>query len=347
MDSEKNGIMTIDPHHPTRWGIISTGLISNDFCLALRTFPAEQHQIVAVGARSLEDANNFAKKHNISGAYGCYEDVANDPNVDIVYIGTIHPLHCKISKMMLLAGKAVLCEKPMAMSAAEAQEVINTAHETQKLFVEGFWSRFFPVYDQLHKEIVAGNSVGEIRLLTVEFGVKFDWETNKRMSEKEFGGGVTLDIGCYAIQMANFVFHQEYPERIVASGVLHETGVDKQVSVTLHYKNDKMAVILVSGECILSNSATIYGTDGQIRIPAKFWCPLTLETPNKIYQYQLPETSEPTYFENSAGFAFEINRIREALIEGKTETSQMTHDDSILIAKIQDEILNQLGVRYE
>lgn len=330
---------------PTRWGIISAGKISSDFCIALRTLPRTEHEIVAVAARKLDDAEAFAKRHGVKKAYGSYESLAADPDVEIAYIGSIHPKHCEQSLMLLEAGKHVLCEKPMGMSAAETKKILKAAKEKKLFFAEGFWSRHFPAYDQLRQELAA-NPIGDIRLVSVDFGFAFDWETVERVAKKECGGGVILDIGCYGIQLASLVFKKERPERIVANGVLYSTGVDRSVSVTLFYKGGRMAQILITGDSLLSNTAHIYGTTGTLTLP-NFWCPSELKTPSKTFSYPLPEPPEKTHFTNSVGFVYQINSVRKALLEGKTEVSQIDHEDSLLIAEIQDEILRQVGVAYD
>jgi dihydrodiol dehydrogenase / D-xylose 1-dehydrogenase (NADP) len=211
----------------THWGIVGAGKISNDFCLAIGTFPAHEHDIVAVAARRQEDADSFAQKHGIKHAYADYAAIAADANVDVVYIGVLHPRHAELSMLMLSAGKHVVCEKPMAMSASEARRVIDTARANKKLFLEGFWSRFFPAYNQLRTELEQG-SIGEVRALSVHFGVKFEESETSRVINKEMGGGVALDIGCYAVQLANLVFNMERPEKIFVHGSLFSTGVDKK-----------------------------------------------------------------------------------------------------------------------
>uniref|UniRef100_A0A0P4WE36 Trans-1,2-dihydrobenzene-1,2-diol dehydrogenase n=1 Tax=Scylla olivacea TaxID=85551 RepID=A0A0P4WE36_SCYOL len=120
----------------TRWGIISAGLISSDFVSAMQVLPKEEHQVVAVAARSLQDAKNFAAKFDIEKAYGSYSEVANDPNVDVVYIGTIQTYHLPVATEMLKAGKAVLCEKPLCMNVRETRQLIQTAQECGVFFME-------------------------------------------------------------------------------------------------------------------------------------------------------------------------------------------------------------------
>jgi len=159
------------------------------------------------------------------------------------------------------------------------------------------------------------------------------------------GGGVTLDIGCYAIQLANLIFNMERPEKIFVHGYKFPTGVDKKFSATLMYKDDRIAQFLIAGDCQLSNIAVISGTEGSIEIP-QFWCPTEITTPSGTQKYDLPVLSDPTVSSSSAGLAYQITAVREALLSGLTEMPEVKHADSILIAEIMDEFLRQLDVTY-
>jgi dihydrodiol dehydrogenase / D-xylose 1-dehydrogenase (NADP) len=247
--------------------------------------------------------------------------------------------------MALAAGKHVLCEKPMSLTAKNARKVFEFAQEKKLLFVEAFWSRFFPAYKQLRHELASG-SIGEIKGVNASFGLKFNWETNERLQKKELGGGVTKDIGCYPVQLSCLVFGNERPEKIYVQGSLLTTGVDRCAHVMLCYKDGRTAQLTVTGDSLLPNKALIYGTNGVIEIGHPFWCPLTLTTPTKTYEYDLPKTPEPTIFRNSAGLIYEIQAVRQAILEGKSQVSEISQEDSLLIAEIQDEILQQLGVSF-
>lgn len=311
----------------------------------MRTLPPQEHQLVAVAARELSSAENFAKKHGVTRAYNSYQSVADDPDVDVVYIGTMHSNHVELSLMALTAGKHVLCEKPMSLLAADARKVVSFARDKKLLFVEGFWSRFFPAYKQLRQELAAG-TVGEVQGLMVSFGYQPQWDKNERVFRKDLGGGVTKDIGVYPVQLACLVFNDEKPEKILTHGHLHTTGVDRTAHVLLGYKDGRTAQCTITGECHLPNTATIYGTKGCLELAAPFWCPTSLKTPTQLYEYSLPVTSEPTRFKNSAGFVYEIQAVRQGILAGLLELPEISHSNSLLIADIQDEILAQLGNTY-
>ena len=154
-----------------RWGICAAGLISNDFVVSLKALPASDHQVVAVGARSLERAQQFAATHGIPRAYGSYEEVAADPEVDVVYVGTIHPTHLATSTMALSKGKPVLCEKPLTMNVRDTETLISIAKESGLFFMEANWMRFFPVMAEVRK-LLAENAIGEVKHINVTFSFR-------------------------------------------------------------------------------------------------------------------------------------------------------------------------------
>lgn len=326
------------------WGIISTGRIANDFCLAMNSILENGHKIIAVSSRNIKDAKMFAEKYNILRYYGDYKEILQEKEVDIVYIACVNSLHAELSKFFLSAGKAVLCEKPMTTTFEDTLEVIECAKKFEILFVEGFWTRYFPAYKQLRKELKQ-QTIGNIRLVHIEFGVPFDWISSERISRKDLGGGITLDIGCYAIQLACLIFKNKYPSKIIANGTLHnDTGVDNQVAVTLLYDDQASAQILLNGSCALSNSATIYGTLGKIFIPSPFWCPSELQTPSHNFTFEIPSSDNKYEYINSGGLIYEIEAVREAFISGLKEMPEITLDECLLISKIQSEILHQINV---
>ena len=136
-----HGVHAVKNMAALRWGICSAGKISHDFLVGLKALPETSHSIQAVAARSLESAQAFATKHAIPRAYGSYEELAKDPKLDVIYIGTIHPSHLSCARMMLEAGKAVLCEKPLTMNAEDTKQLIALAREKNVFLMEGVWMR--------------------------------------------------------------------------------------------------------------------------------------------------------------------------------------------------------------
>ncbi|KAF3686835.1 Trans-1,2-dihydrobenzene-1,2-diol dehydrogenase [Channa argus] len=200
----------------TRWGICSAGRISHDFTVALKSLPAEDHQVVAVAARKLDDAQEFAKKHSISRAYGSYEELARDPDIDVVYVGVIHPYHLSTCLLFTNAKKNVLCEKPLAMNAKEVQEILASAKRNNVFLMEAVWTRFFPSSVEI-RGLLAQGKVGEVKMVRSEFGAPL--KHIARSVQKELGGGAVLDLGIYCLQFIAMVPSNMWcPTSLVVNG---------------------------------------------------------------------------------------------------------------------------------
>ncbi|KAM9366257.1 trans-1,2-dihydrobenzene-1,2-diol dehydrogenase [Symphorus nematophorus] len=328
----------------TRWGICSAGKISHDFTVALKSLPPEDHQVVAVAARKLEDAQEFAKKHSISRAYGSYDELARDPDIDVVYVGVIHPYHLSTCLLFTNAKKNVLCEKPLAMNTKEVKEILASAKKNDVFLMEAVWTRFFPVSAEIRR-LLAQGEVGEVKMVRSEFCVPVTHVP--RSVQKELGGGAMLDLGVYCLQFTCMVYNGEKPECIQATGVCMETGVDETVVVTLKFSNNRMAVFTSSSALHLPNDAVIVGTKGMIKVPDHMWCPTTLVVNGKESQYPVPEPYLPINFINSTGMRYEAEEVRQCLLKGLKESAVMSHADSILLAEVEDEVRRQVGVVYK
>lgn len=325
----------------TRWGIASSGKISQDFVNALSTYDSG-HTVVAVAARSLDSAKEFAEKHNIPKAYGGYGDLANDPEVEVVYVGAINPAHLEICKLMLNSGKHVLCEKPLAMNVKETKELVELARSKKLFFMEALWTRFVPAYVKLREELAA-KSIGDIRSVNVQFGVVI---TSDRVFKKELGGGATLDIGVYAIQFASLAFGGERPIKVLAGGHLNDHGTDEAVSVTFLYSGGKTATLAMHTKVDFNNHAWVYGTKGGITVTSPFWSSQKIITPENEFYFPYPEAKQPFNFTNSIGLRYEAQHVRECLEKGLTESPVIPLDETLLLAELMEEVRKQVGVDY-
>jgi dihydrodiol dehydrogenase / D-xylose 1-dehydrogenase (NADP) len=247
------------------WGIISAGLISQDFCAALSTLDSNNHKIVAIGARNLDDAKKLADRYSVENYYDSYDAVNDNDKVNIVYVGNVNSKHKEACLKAIEKGKHVLCEKPMTLNSVEQEEVLKLAKENGVFFMEAIWTRFFPAIDRLREELKNG-SIGEVRMVQASFFVNICHI--ERVRNKELGGGGILDLGIYPIQFACMVFNHEIPEEITASGHLMPTGVDECVNITLKYSNQRMAAITVSTNCSPQphGSSVIAGDKGLLQV---------------------------------------------------------------------------------
>ncbi|KAG8434000.1 hypothetical protein GDO86_012382 [Hymenochirus boettgeri] len=325
----------------TRWGICSAGKISNDFLVALDTLPIQEHQVMAIAARDMEKAKNFAETHNIPKAYGSYEDLAKDPDIDVVYVGALHIVHRDIVLIFLQNGKNVLCEKPMAVNAAQVRELVAAARKNNVFLMEAFWSRFFPAYEEI-RDLLTQNAIGDVKFVRAEIGRALTHVP--RMSVKELGGGATLNIGCYLVQFALMVFNGERPECVTAKGFLHETGVIETVSIILQYPNKWQATLSCSFIAGLTDQAVICGSKGIIQVPSRIWCPTSIIVNGTERTFPLPPSSKPHHYPNATGLSYEAEHVRQCLLKGLKESPIMSLADSEMVASIMDEVHKQFGI---
>jgi dihydrodiol dehydrogenase / D-xylose 1-dehydrogenase (NADP) len=276
-----------------RWGICGAGKISSDFVVGIKTRPSSEHTVVAVAARSVESSAKFAAVHRIAKQYGSYEDLARDAEVDVVYVGTIHPTHHQCVKLMLESGKSVLCEKPLTMTQLDTTALIQTAKDCGKFLMEGMWTRFFPAVAEVRRRL-SNESIGEVKVVQANFGFKrSDNSGTSRLDDPNLGGGAVLDVGVYPISLATMVF-KERPSSIHATGWLTSTGVDEFAAITLYYKGGRVAQLSCSIGVDLLNEAAVFGTKGKMKLLKPFWCPTKLETPDV-------RLTKVTYLHHNAG----------------------------------------------
>ncbi|AWP01881.1 Hypothetical protein SMAX5B_013150 [Scophthalmus maximus] len=327
----------------TRWGLCGAGKISHDFSVAMRTLPPGDHQIAVIASRSLERAKEFAGKHGIPKAYGGYEELASDPDVDVVYLGVLHTEHWRVGLLFLNAGKNVLCEKPFAMNSRQVKELAAAAKKNEVFLMEAIWSRCFPVHAEVRR-LLAEEAVGEVKLVRACFGSP--QLHIPRSVEKELGGGALLDIGVYCLQFVLMVFGGERPESIQATGVLLDSGVDESVVVVMKFSRKRMALCSFSIAARLPNDAVISGTKGSITVLGPMHCPTTLVVNDRQTEYPLPEPSLPLNFTNSTGLRYEADEVRQCLLQGLLESPRMPLAESVLLTEIMDEIRKQVGVVF-
>ncbi|CAE1171550.1 DHDH [Acanthosepion pharaonis] len=326
-----------------KWGICGAGNICNDFCSALQLLNHDDHQITAVAARDIDRAQKFAEKFKIPKAFGCYDDLAKEPTVDIVYIGVINFEHCRLSILMLNNGKHVLCEKPATLNLKELEKVLKVAKDKQLFFMEALWSRFFPAYEKV-RNALDSKSLGEVRYVQAEFC--HPMIHCEHVNKRELGGGGLLYIGIYTIQWALLAF-KEKPDKIFAVGHLHETGVDQSATIIFKYKGGQMANLTYNTEFQSECTASICGTKGRIQLPYPFWCPTKVTINEEEMEFPLSSGEFKFNLVNSAGLSYEAECVRKCIEKGQLECPLFPHSESITLMTIMDEVRRQLGVKYD
>jgi dihydrodiol dehydrogenase / D-xylose 1-dehydrogenase (NADP) len=320
-----------------RWGILGTGNIAIQFAIDLRV--VSDAQLFAVGSRVADTARNFADSFNVPRSYSSYEQLINDPDIDVVYIATPNTLHMENTIACIKAGKAVLCEKPFALNTKQAKRMIDTARKEKVFLMEAMWTRFLPLVTQV-RDWLKQDSIGELRIFRANFGFKANWIPEHRLFNPQLGGGALLDIGVYCVSMASMVFGRQ-PSKIASIAHMAPTGVDEQSAFVFDYGNKALAVITCAFSTDITSDATISGTDGSIYIGPRFYRPtqVTLSVTGK----------EPQKIEKPLaghGYGYEAQAVCELLQAGKLESDIMPLDETMAIIKTMDKIRNQWGLKY-
>ena len=251
-----------------RWGIIGTGFIAGEFARGLKSVSSAQ--LLGIASRKATNAETFAQIFQVSRFYHSCEELVQDPDIDVVYIGTPNHTHKDLCLMCLSAGKPVLCEKPFTINAQEAREVIEEARRQQLFCMEAMWMRFMPLIQQV-KTMVEQGAIGDIKLLTADFGYIVGKNSSSHLNTPEQGGGVLLDRGIYGLSLAYYLLGA--PSAISAQANLLPNGVDEQSSVLLNYSQGTLALLSQSLATTSSNQAIISGTKGKITIDELFIMP--------------------------------------------------------------------------
>lgn len=248
-----------------RWGILGTGFVAGEFAKGLLTL--KNAQLLGVASRTSSNAQAFANVFKVERVYDSYEQLVKDPDIDVVYIATPQETHKDLSILCLEAGKPILCEKPFALNAQEAREVIELARQKQLFCMEAMWMRFMPLIQEV-KAIIDRGEIGEVKMLMADFGNPVAYDPNSRLFNPQLGGGALLDRGVYCLSLAYYLLGA--PTNIVSSAAIGETGADEQSSVILNYSQGKLAVLTQSLRTYSSNEAVIMGEKGKICIHELF-----------------------------------------------------------------------------
>jgi predicted dehydrogenase len=326
----------IEDPRPIRWGIASTGGIAAAFTRGLARLP--DAEVIAVASRTPEGADRFAFDHAIPHRHASYESMADDEDVDIVYIGTPHSRHCDDALLYLDAGKHVLCEKPFAINEEQATRMADAARENQRFSMEAIWSRFLPAYVQL-REIVSSGRVGAIHMIEASFGFRASFDPAHRLFALELGGGALLDVGLYPVQLAHMLLG--VPDDVTATAEIGETGVDEQIAVVMSYDDGPMAVAMAAIRANLPSTAHIGGREGNIVLPAMLHHPAYLEVHGARGAVERIDTPM-----EGNGLHYQAEEVHRCLRAGLLESSVMPLADSRAIARTMDRARADIGLRY-
>ena len=330
---------------PLRWGLLAAGGIAKAFCAGLAQ--TDSGICAAVASRSLDKARAFAKEFNIPVAYGSYEEMLADPQIDAAYISTPHPLHAEWTIKAADAGKHILCEKPMSMSWADTMTVVEAARRNDVFLMEAFMYRCTPQTARL-VELIREGAVGVVRTIDATFAYDCGWKPESRQLNPALGGGGILDVGCYAVSMARLIagiaLGQDVAEPIEVMGAGHvgKTGVDEWAAGTLLFADDIVARIATGVQCTQDNKVIIHGSSGRIEVPEPWFCHGREAGESTI----IVKGEAVSVAADRSIYAYEAD-IVAANIERRQGTSPaMTTADSIGQAKAVDAWLDAVGVQY-
>ncbi|MEI6169016.1 MAG: Gfo/Idh/MocA family oxidoreductase [bacterium] len=319
-----------------RWGILGPGRIAKKFALGLQSVP--DAKLVAVGSRTPGKAEALAAEFGAPRVHASYEALAADPEVDVVYVATPHPMHLEAAMLCMKAKKAVLCEKPFTLNARDSQELIECARRENVFLMEAMWTRFLPPMVQV-REWLARGAIGEPRMVMADFGFRTDWNPQGRALNPHLGGGALLDVGIYPLALASMVFGGA-PLMITGQCHLGETGVDEQSAMVLSYPGGALAVLTCAVRTHTAHEARIMGTEGSIYLPG-FWhaTEATLTIPGKG-----SETAAPVRVGN--GYNYEAVEVGNCLRAGLKESRIMPLSETLTTMRTMDELRRQWGLVY-
>ena len=318
-----------------RWGVLGPGTIANDFTAAIHRYTDQR--VVAVASRSSERAARFADAHGVDRPYARIEDLLADPDVDIVYIATPHSEHHRLALMSLAAGKHALIEKPMALSAALAQEIAEAAITADRFAAEAIWTRYLPQFDVLRQVLDRGD-LGDVRLATADVGWQTPADTPPRSIPHAPGGGAALDMGVYGYWFAQFAIGPAVEVR--ALGSVTDSGVDDQSVVALRADGGRQASVTTSMAVTNSGMAAVYGTAGRAQFLDPFVFPggFVVNAGAEVHGWR--DTSGLTL---RNGLAWQAAAVAQWITDGVRDSPVHSLQDGVAVLRVIDEVRRQIS----
>ena len=320
----------------TYWGILGTGRIAHAFTRTL--LDVDNAVVHAVGSRTKKAATAFAERYHIPHRYESYQELMNDAQVDVIYVSTPHSLHYENTLAALEAGKAVLCEKPLAVNAAQAREMIETARQKHLFLMEAMWTRFLPAIERV-REWIESDKIGPIHLITADFGFRIPFKAHDRVFDPKLAGGALLDVGIYPVSLTSMLMGRQ-PEFIASTSTFGQTNVDEMTALIFRYPQGQIASLTCSINTRTPSLAFVQGREGFIQIDPRFWAASQVS----LIRGQEKLTYESPY--PGTGFQYEARHVMHCLEQGKTESEIMPLDESLQIMQTMDLIREQTGLIY-
>lgn len=320
-------------------GILGAGNIAGTMAHTIHLLRENGHpelELYAVGARDLSRAQAFAQANGVQKAFGSYEDLVSDPDLELVYIATPHSHHYRHIKLCADHGKHILCEKSFTVSARQAADAIRYARSKGVLVTEAIWTRYQPMRRMI-QETLASGLIGEPRLLTANLG--YFITGNHRIVVPELAGGALLDVGVYTLNFAEMVFGR--PDALHALCTKNETGVDLTDSITLTWQDGRVANLTAAANAVSDRYGVIYGTEGYMMVE-------NINNPQglRVYDADNHLIRSLTCPAQLTGYEYEVLETVECIQNGLLECPSMPHAETIHMMEQMDHLRAQMGIRY-
>ena len=313
-----------------RWGIIGTGSIARTFARDLALVAGGE--VVAIGSRTSSAATAFAREFGVARAHESYEALVADPDVDVVYVATPHPLHHDNARLALAAGKPALVEKPFTMTAAQARDLVDLARASGLFLMEAMWTRFLPHVVAI-REIVSRGELGEIVGVEADHGQWFAADPASRLFAPELGGGALLDLGVYPVSFASMVLGA--PSHVSAVATLASTGVDAQTSMLFGYPRGAHAVLTCTSRARSATRASIVGTEARLDVEGDFYAPSSFDVVRR------DGTRTRHEFDTvGRGLHYEAAEVTRCVRDGRLESRAMPLDESVAVIATLEQVLS-------
>jgi predicted dehydrogenase len=319
-----------------RWGILGTGKISRAFANALKDTPGAV--LTAVASRDIGNAQSFASEFGAGAAYGSYQELVDAQDIDLVYIGTPHPMHAENALMALHAGKGVLCEKPFTMNLREAEQVVALARSKKLFLMEAMWTRYLPALAEVRR-IIASGEIGQVAQVVADFGFKANVGPEHRAFNPALGGGALLDLGIYPLSIAAALLGPVTSVR--AQAEMGATGVDVQTGFTLKHRDGGMSVCSCSLQARTPCELTVSGERGHVRMNTMFHRAQSITV---ALDDGTSRTIDTPYIGN--GYVHEVIEAQRCFAAGLLESPGMTLDETLALMGVMDEVRRQIGLTY-
>ena len=321
-----------------RWGIVGAGDIADVFINTLQI--NTKQKVTAIASKTPGKADLLGEKYGISRTYGSYEELCSQSDIDVIYIATLPHTHLADSLIAINAGKHILVEKPSAISRRDAETLYRSAHKAGVFAMEAMWSRYLPQASMI-RTMVANRTLGAIELIQADFGQ--DNRAIARLWLPE--ASIIQDMGIYPIAFVTGILG--LPQKISAAGKLHSPHSEAMASAVLEYESGARAVITVSGHSHVPTRASVSGTEGVLLVDSPFFTPSSLGLRDAVFNGGGPDWRDTTGIEGHEGLAYQANYLAQYVSQGLLESPLHTHEETVAIIGIGEEIRRLIGVELD